>query len=183
MGGIELGIDEEKVTGLVKDYFGWRDDGRGVEEAEREEEEREPTDRQGQLEEKVRKALSGTNNLSAPEPDGIGYRLIKMAMWTKLGDELMKEVARNLERGKIPKEWQNSKVVMIPKPGKDHNRTKGWQPINLINCIGKLGEKVVANRLQESGLFHQHQFGSVKGRLATEAALWVVTKAQRCMAR
>jgi len=72
---------------------------------------------------------------------------------------------------------------MIPKPGKDQSKTKGWRPINLINCVGKLGEKVVADCLQESGLLHRHIFGSVKGRSATEAALRVVTKAQRCLAR
>ena len=26
---------------------------------------------------------------------------------------------------------------------------KSWRPINLINCVGKLGEKVVADTLQE----------------------------------
>jgi len=181
--GVELETDGEKVTRLVKDHFSWREDGRGVEEAEREEEKRGPTDRQGQLEEEVRKALSGTSNSSAPGPDGIGYRLIKMVLGRKLGDELMKEVARNLAKGKIPKEWQNSKVIMIPKPGKDYNKTKEWRPINLINCIGKLGEKVIANRLQESGLLYKHQFGSIKERSVTEVALRVVTKAQRCMAR
>jgi len=41
---------------------------------------------------------------------------------------------------------------------------------------------VVADRLQESGLLHRYQFGSVKCRSATEAALRVVTRAQRCMA-
>jgi len=71
---------------------------------------------------------------------------------------------------------------MIPKLGKDHCKMKGWRPINLINCIGWLGEKVVADRLQESGLLHRYQFGSVKGRSATEVALRVVTRAQRCMA-
>jgi len=92
------------VTGLVKDHFEWRDDGKEVEEAEREERESGPMDRQGQLEEEMRKALSGTSNSSTPGLDGIGYRLIKMIMGMKLGDELMKEVARNLARGKIPKE-------------------------------------------------------------------------------
>jgi len=70
---------------------------------------------------------------------------------------------------------------MIPKPGKDHKSTKGWRPINLINCIGKLEEKVVAERLQEARLFHRYQFGSGKGRSAVEAALRVITRAQRCM--
>jgi len=103
VGEIELGTDEEKVTELVKDHFGWREDGRGVEEAERKEEERESTDGQGQLEEEVRKALSRTSNSSALGPDGIRYRLIKMVMGMKLGDELMREVVGNLARGRILK--------------------------------------------------------------------------------
>ena len=101
---VGLETDKEKVTELVKDHFGWRQDGRGVEEAEREEEERRSTNRLGQLQEEVRKALSGTNNSSAPGLDGIGYMLIKMVLRTKLGDELMKEVVRNLAKGRIPKE-------------------------------------------------------------------------------
>ena len=56
-------------------------------------------------------------------------------------------MARNLWKGRIPREWQNSKVVIIPKLGKDHEKTKEWRLINLINCISKLGEKVVADVL------------------------------------
>jgi len=67
---------------------------------------------------------------------------------------------------------------MIPNPGKDYSKMKAWRPINLINWINKLYEKVVADRLQESGLLHRHQFGSVKGRSAMEAVLRVVTRAQ-----
>ena len=94
----------------------------------------------------------------------------------------MEEVAENLIKEIFLKEWQNSKVVMIPKPRKDHEKTKGWRPINLINCIGNLGEKVVADVLQGCGLFHKHQFGSVKGRSATKAVLRTVTRAQRYLA-
>ena len=53
----------------------------------------------------------------------------------------------------------------------------------MINCIGKLGEKVVADELQDCGLLHKYQFGSVKGRSATEAALKTVTRAQRCLVK
>jgi len=182
--GVPLKMDNKKKNGLIRDHFGWRNDGRKVDEME-EERERYPGltgISQEKMEELVRKALAGTSNRSAPGPDGIGYKLIKRVLDLKLGSELIREVAENLIKGRIPKEWQHSKVVMIPKPGKDHSKTKGWRPINLINCIGKLGEKVVADRLQESGLLHRHQFGSVKGRSATEAALRVVTRAQRCMA-
>jgi len=73
----------------------------------------------------VRKALAGTSNRSAPVPDGIGYKLIKRVLDLELGRELIREVAENLFNGKIPKEWQHSKVVMIPKLGKDHSKMKG----------------------------------------------------------
>ena len=74
-------------------------------------------------------------------------------------------------------------MVLIPKPGRDLTRTKSWRPINLINCIWKLVEKVVANALQDAGLLHGKQFVGVKGRSAVEAVFRAVVKARRCMAR
>ena len=58
--------------------------------------------------------------------------------------------------------------IFIPKPNKDHKAAKGWRSINLINCIGKLAEKVVAAELQEAGLFHKGQYGGIKGRSVLE---------------
>jgi len=147
--GVPLKTDSEKKNGLVRDHFGWRNEGRKVDEIE-EERERYPEltgINQEKMEELVRKALAGTSYKSTPGPDGIVYKLIKRVLDLKLGSELIREVAENLIKGRIPKEWQHSKVVMIPKPRKDHSKTKGWRPINLINCISKLGEKVVADRL------------------------------------
>ena len=136
-----------------------------------------------ELEEKVREALRGTSNRSAPGPDGISYRFIKTVLDTKLGEEVVREVAESLKEGRIPEAWQNSKVVFIPKPNKDHKAAKGWRPIKLINCVGKLAEKVVADELQEAELFHKGQFGGVKGRSALEAMTRVLTRAQRALSR
>ena len=66
---------------------------------------------------------------------------------TPLGDDLFKDMAELMTKGEIPKEWQKSKVVMIPKPGKDSRSIKAWRPIKLINCMGKLAEKKVADKL------------------------------------
>ena len=85
----------------------------------------------------------------APGPDGIGYRLMKMVRDTRLGRELVDEVVDGLKTGEVPKAWRDMQVVLIPKPGKDLTMTKNWRPINLINCVGKLAEKVVADRIQE----------------------------------
>ena len=119
--------------------------------------------------------------MSAPGPDGISYRLIKVVLKSQLGRELMREVATNLPDNKIPHKWQQMKVVIILKPKRDLTIIKNWRPINLINCIGKLDEKVVADQLQDAGLFHRHQFRSIRRRSATEAVFKALTKAQRCL--
>ena len=74
-------------------------------------------------------------------------------------------------------------MVFIPKPGRDLTLAKNWQPLNLINCVGKLGEKVVADRIQDFGgdLFHHLQFGSIKGRSVVDVLYWSVVKARRCI--
>ena len=136
-----------------------------------------------ELVEKLGKALQGTSNTSAPGPDKISYQFIKAVIGTIFGEKLLVQMAKELEKGRAPPDWQLSKVVMILKPGKDHIQLKGWRPINLINCVCKLGEKVVADELQEVGLFHQRQYGSVKGRSAVEPVFREVVRAQRALVK
>ena len=131
----------------------------------------------------VRDALSGTKNNSAAGRDGVGYRLIKAIRDTRLGNELVGEVVTALRGGYIPDRWRDMRVVLIPKPGRDLMQTKNWRPLNLISCIGKLGEKVVADRIQEEGrsiLPHQ-QYGSVRGRSAVDVLYKSVVKARQCL--
>ena len=146
---------------------GWEAQGPGIEKQE--------------LQTNVYTALSGTSNTSAPGPDGISYKTHKAANKTPLGKVLMEQVVQQLATGTIPRQWQDSKVGFIPKPGKDHTQLKAWRPITLSNCIGKLGEKVVAEELQKANLLHRHQFGSVKGRSAIDAVFREVTRVQQCL--
>ena len=144
--------------------------GWGVEEVER-------------MKDLVEKALMGTKNLLVPGPDGVSYRLIKAVRDRPLGQGVMREVAETLLEGRTPPEWREMRVVVIPKLGRDLTRTKSWRPINLINCIGKLGEKVVADALQDADLLYGQQFNGVKGRSVLEAVFRVVVKASRCMTK
>ena len=73
--------------------------------------------------------------------------MIKAIRDTRLGSELLGEVVAALRGGYIPDRWRDMRVVLIPKPGRDLTQTKNWRPLNLINCIGKLEEKVVADRI------------------------------------
>ena len=86
-----------------------------------------------------------------------------------------------LRGGYIPDRWREMRVVLIPKPGRDLTHTKNWRPLNLINCIGKLGEQVVADRIQEEGssILHHQQYGSVRRRSAVDLLYkWVVQARQ-----
>jgi len=38
-------------------------------------------------------------------------------------------VAKEGGQTRMPEEWQDMKMIMIPKPGKDHAAVKGWWPI------------------------------------------------------
>ena len=82
---------------------------------------------------------------------------------TRLGRELVREIVMTLKEGRIPEEWQFSKVIFIPKANKDHRAAKGWRPIKLINRTGKLAEKIIADEMQEAGSFHKGQYGVSKG--------------------
>ena len=174
--------DEARVVGLVRDVFGvpgadpapWLGEGLKVDF---------PYDH-GEVRGWVLSALGRTKNGSAPGPDGISYRLIKAVRDTRLGRELVDEVVDNLVRGVIPPAWREMRVVFIPKPGRDLTLTKSWRPLNLINCVGKLGEKVVADRIQDYGkdLFHHLQFGSVRGRSAIDVLYRSVVRARKCLA-
>ena len=123
--------------------------------------------------------IQGTSNKSAAGPHGIGYRLIKLVLRTRLSMELVELIADRLQRGIIPAEWKEMKMVMIPKPGWDLTLTKNWRPINLINCVGKIGEKVVVDCLQEIPCFHEGQYGGQKHRTVTEVVALAVTQVQR----
>ena len=63
-------------------------------------------------------------------------------------------------------------MVMIPKPGKDHTKVKGWRPIVLANTVGKLGAKLIAEDLQEiEELWHERAFAGRKGRGAMDSVM------------
>ena len=180
--GKELILEQEKMQGLVRDLFGWDEDRQPTTNIQCDERVNGIGDNEKEtMIEQVRKALSGTSNSSAPGPDGINYKLLKAIKDTRLGKEVLKEVTTNLIRGRIPSRWKEMRVALIPKPERDLTKTKSWRPINLINCIGKLGEKAVADELQEAVLLHGGQFGRVKGRSALEGVFKAVRKARRCM--
>lgn len=60
---------------------------------------------------------------------------------------------------------------------------KIWRPLNLINCVGKLSEKVVVEKIWDYGgeLFHRLQYGSVTGWWAVNILNGLLRKACKCI--
>ena len=176
-----LDRDTDKVGCLVSEVFG----GTGRDR----DDEVEGVDRGmclllwEEIEVSVCRALGRTKNRSAPGPDGIGYRLIKAVQDAHLGRELTEGMVDNLARGMMPPAWREMRVVFISKPGQYLTLAKNWRPLSLINCMGKLREQVVVDRIQDFGedLFHHLQFGSVRGRSVVDVLYRSVVKARRCI--
>ena len=131
----------------------------------------------------VHSALSGTKNNSAAGSDGVRYWLIEVVWNTRLGSELLGEGVAAQRGGNLPDKWRDMWVVLITKPGRDLTQTKNWRPLKLCNCIRKLGEKVVADRIQEEGssILHHRQYGSVHGRSAVDVLYISVVRARQCL--
>jgi len=83
-------------------------------------------------------------------------------------------VKMSFRLGIHPRVWKEAKGVVIPKPNKpDYGVAKAYRVITLLNCLGKVVEKVAANAIAEEcerrRLLHDGQFGCRKRRSAIDA--------------
>ncbi|KFM57234.1 RNA-directed DNA polymerase from mobile element jockey, partial [Stegodyphus mimosarum] len=69
-----------------------------------------------------------------------------------------------IENSYFPDCWKTAKVILLPKPGKDHTRPDGYRPISLLPGLGKVFERVILQRLQVYyDELPKEQFGFQKG--------------------
>ena len=83
-----------------------------------------------------------------------------------------------LRAGIWPKELKASKNVVIPKPEKpSYDVPKAFRPIVLLNTMGKLFEKMIANHLQfeaaKEGILHPCQFGGVRQNSTEDTGIYL----------
>ncbi|KAF8641265.1 hypothetical protein AX14_009972, partial [Amanita brunnescens Koide BX004] len=122
-------------------------------------------------------ALRPTSNSSAPGPDHVTWRHVKLALSFPDTDIAVRRIFNNVcLTGTWPQHFKESESVIIPKPNKpDYSIPKAYRPIALLNTLGKLLTKILANRLQhdaaEHGLLHRDQFGGIKNHCTLDAGL------------
>ena len=124
-----------------------------------------------------RNAISKCNNLSAPGPDKFTWRHLKHVL--KQEECLLNiiNIANTcINLGHWPNYFKCSLMVIIPKPNKPkYDHLKAFRPIVLLNTLGKLIEKVIAERLQfivsYNNFIYPSQLGSLKFKSTLDAGV------------
>jgi hypothetical protein len=121
--------------------------------------------------------LAKCSNTSSPGPDHIIWKYLKflcsndscLSLFTILGNGCV-------QFGHWPTTFKESTTVIIPKPNKDNYSTpKSFHPIVLLNCLGKLFEKLLAKWLQFEAIcynfIHPFQMGGIIQRSTEDAGV------------
>jgi len=123
----------------------------------------------------LEEAINSTKNTSAPGPDGISYKPIKEAF--KATPKFFFDFYNALfSQGYHPSPWKIATGIVLKKKGKpDYTDPKAYRIISLLNCLGKVLDKLFANRLSylanTTPLLDDSQFGGRKQRSALDAGL------------
>jgi hypothetical protein len=112
-----------------------------------------------------RDLLSAIKNLKrrkAPGPDGVPNEVIAEAP-VSLATVLLVIFNACLSLGHFPSSWKRARVICIPKPGKQATKAENFRPISLLDCLGKLLERILLSHLEsitrDLNILPEHQFG------------------------
>lgn len=125
-------------------------------------------------------AISKCSNNSAPGPDHCGWKALKRLIHDpEIARFLCEFYQKCIDEAVFPRLLKKSISVVIPKPNRDdYSNPKNYRPIVLLNCVGKLLEKVVAARMQfdaqKWGILHPNQFGGTIMHSTTDAGIQLV---------
>jgi hypothetical protein len=125
--------------------------------------------------EEIRIAINSSSSTKAPGPDSIGFECIKVA-YSYIPEHFNSLYKTLLHAGHHPTCWKEATVVIIKKLGKpDYGVPKAYRPISLLNCLGKISEKIMASRLahmaEKHQLLHHLQIGGRPKRSAVDAVM------------
>ena len=128
----------------------------------------------------LERAISETGSNKAAGRDEIPYEFIRHlgAKAKKMILSLMNKCWRGSQ---LPRQWRTATIRTLLKDGKDPKMTTSYRPISLTSCLGKILEKIVADRmmyiLESKGLINDNQAGFRQNRATTDQILQLVQSA------
>lgn len=114
----------------------------------------------------VAQALMTQAGTKAPGPDKINFQILQM-IWGWDKTRITSMVYHAIRLGYHPTEWTKARGILLEKAGKrDFGLVRSYRVISLLNCMGKVVEKVVAQELsqycEEFSKLHPGQMGGPK---------------------
>ena len=97
-------------------------------------------------------------------------------------------VQQAIRLGYHPREWKRARGILHEKGGKqDLTLVKSYRVISLLNCMGKLVEKVIAEQLSQFSenflKLHQGQMGARKERCAIDIVASLIHEVEQQWAK
>ena len=132
----------------------------------------------------MREALLDTSSNTAPGHSQISYQVLKWAWSCEAGRKhIVKLMQQCLTAGYHPKQWRKAIAVALRKPNKpDYSNPRAYRLITLLECLGKILEKIVARRLTflagKLGLIPPNQFGGRSNSSTADAILTFINDVQ-----
>ena len=130
--------------------------------------------------EEMMRVINETSNNMAAGSDDIPYEMIKN-LGEKALEMLLHLYNRCWEGEGIPIKWREATIKTLLKEDKDPKDPTSYRPISLTSCLGKILEKIIANRLiyilESRGILSNNQAGFRPGRCTTDQLLKLVQEA------
>ena len=117
-----------------------------------------------------------------PGPDSIGQDIILQA-YKAIPEVFHKLYSRLINLGYHPKYWKQATGAILKKDKKpDYTAPKAYRVISLLNCLGKVSERILAQRLgylaETTSLLHCSQIGGRLKKSAIDAALLLTNEVE-----
>ena len=131
----------------------------------------------------VFEACSPKVKSKTPGPDNITQDMV-IAAYRAEKDLFFRIFSLFFDYGYHPRCWKQATGVILKKLGKpDYSAPKAYRVISLLNCLGKVLERMLAKRLgalaEVTHLLHPSQIGGRSRKSAVDAGLLLVNEVQR----
>ena len=127
--------------------------------------------------------IGATQTNKAPGPGSVPPLAIR-CLYEWEPERIVALVRAHIRLGFHPEHWKTARGITIPKPGKDdYSLAKAYRVISLLDCLGKVVEKVAAyllsNQCERTGALNPGQYGSRPQRSAVDAVGLAMARTQQ----
>src|SRR5271154_29236 len=131
----------------------------------------------------IQQALFSQSTKKAPGIDRLNFKAVRL-LWEWDQSRLLALIRQCFYIGYQPIKWKIAKGIVIRKPNKaSYILAKSYRIISLLNCLGKVVEKVAAELLsklcERLELLYNGQFGSRKKRSSIDAVAKLIATVEQ----